>query len=80
MKVRVFFSKTQWFVVLLSDFIQYVLLGDMITKGLALEVFEKMDTNEDGKVIEEEFVRACCNDETISKLLIDDIKAFINKD
>lgn len=36
---------------------------------LATEAFKEMDTNDDGRVTEEEFVKACLHQETISKML-----------
>lgn len=36
---------------------------------LAMEAFKEMDTNSDGRVTQEEFVRACLNQETISTML-----------
>ena len=37
--------------------------------NIALKAFKEMDTNTDGKVTEDEFVRACLGQETISKIL-----------
>ena len=36
---------------------------------LATKAFQEMDTNGDGRVTEEEFIKACLNHETISKML-----------
>ena len=33
------------------------------------DIFQKMDTNSDGVLSQEEFVRGCMNDETLYKLL-----------
>ena len=41
----------------------------MSEKDLAAEAFKEMDTNTDGKVTEEEFVRACLNHNEISTML-----------
>ena len=41
----------------------------MTRESLAMEAFKEMDTNTDGKVTEEEFVRACLGHETISTML-----------
>ena len=43
--------------------------GEMTRESLAMEAFKEMDTNTDGKVTEEEFVRACLGHETISTML-----------
>ena len=55
-------------------------LGEMVSQGLTLKLFEKMDLNEDGFVTEEEFVSVCLSNETISKLLVDNINDLINSD
>ena len=39
-----------------------------------------MDLNEDGFVTEEEFVGVCLSNETISKLLVENINDLINSD
>ena len=33
------------------------------------DIFEKMDTNSDGVLTKEEFIKGCLNDETLYKLL-----------
>ena len=38
-------------------------------KLLATQAFKEMDTNADGRVSQEEFIRACLSHETISKML-----------
>jgi len=38
-------------------------------EALATKAFQEMDTDADGKVTQEEFVKACLNQETISKML-----------
>ena len=38
-------------------------------EALANNAFKEMDTNSDGKITQEEFVRACLNQESISKML-----------
>ena len=41
----------------------------MTEKDLASEAFKEMDTNTDGKVSEDEFIRACLNHNEISTML-----------
>ena len=38
-------------------------------EALATKAFKEMDTNADGRVTQDEFVNACLNQETISKML-----------
>ena len=54
--------------------------GEMVSNAVASELFEKMDLNEDGFVTEEEFVSACLSNESISRLLVDNINDLINSD
>ena len=50
-------------------------------KNLAENAFKEMDENSDGQVTVEEFVRACLNQESISKLLIlKAINIFVGKE
>ena len=45
--------------------------GEIVSQGLTLKLFEKMDLDGDGFVTEDEFVNVCINDDAVSKLLVD---------
>ena len=64
----------------ISYFIFFAFSGEIVSQGLTLKLFEKMDLDEDGFVTEEEFVYVCLNDNTVSKLLIDNINDLVNSD
>ena len=72
-------SQTQHFVAF-SYFILFAFSGEIVSEGLTLKLFEKMDLDDDGFVTEEEFVSVCKNDYTISKLLVDNINDMVNSD
>ena len=65
---------------MVSNMILNCVSGEMVSNAVASELFEKMDLNEDGFVTEEEFVSVCLSNESISKLLVDNINDLINSD
>ena len=66
---------------ILSQFtILFSFSGGIVSQGLTLKLFEKMDLDEDGFVSEDEFVNVCLNDDAVSKLLVDNINDLVNSD
>ena len=60
--------------------ILFAISGEIVSQGLTLKLFEKMDLDEDGFVSEDEFVNVCLNDDAVSKLLVDNINDLVNSD
>lgn len=58
----------------------FAISGELVSQGLTLKLFEKMDLDGDGFVTEDEFVNVCLNDEAVSKLLVDNINDLVNSD
>ena len=58
----------------------FAISGELVSQGLTLKLFEKMDLDGDGFVTEDEFVNVCLNDDAVSKLLVDNINDLVNSD
>ena len=61
-------------------FMAFAFSGEIVSQGLTLKLFEKMDLDGDGFVTEDEFVNVCINDDAVSKLLVDNINDLVNSD